>query len=434
MDTTGVIQLSILILLILLSGFFSSAETAFTTARRAHIAALAEEGNVRAALVDRILEQYSKMLSAILIGNNLVNLSASSLATTLTIRILGNRMIGIVTGILTFVILLVGEIIPKTWAVVSGEKIACAYAPFIRFLMWLLTPLILIIDGLSSLILKIFRVDASNKLKPISESELKTYVDVSHESGNIEKEERQMIYNVFDFTDSLAKDIMIPRVDMTVISAQSTYEELLSLFRTTMFTRIPVYDNDPDNCIGIVNIKDLIIMGEEPKNFRIGDILREVMYTYEYKKTADLMMEMRAASQNVALVLSEYGETVGMITMEDLLEEIVGEIRDEYDEDEDELIQALGEGCYLIKGSMKVDDINDAIGTKLHSEDYDSIGGLMIECLQRLPEPEESIELDDGSILQAKGIVQNRILKVMLTLPEPLPNAAESDDAISDAE
>jgi Mg2+/Co2+ transporter CorC len=197
----------------------------------------------------------------------------------------------------------------------------------------------------------------------------------------------------------------------------ATYDELIELFRDCMFTRIPVYEDDKDNIIGLVNIKDFILVTDH-EHFRISDIMREAHYTYEYKKTADLMLEMREKTTNVAFVLNEYGATVGMITLEDLLEEIVGEIRDEYDEDEKEFIQEVGERQYLLEGSMKLDDINNALHTDLESEDYDSIGGIIIECIDRLPVDNEEVTLEDGTTLQVQGIDQNRIVKVLMTLPE----------------
>ena len=251
----------------------------------------------------------------------------------------------------------------------------------------------------------------------MSENEFRTYVEVSHEFVVIESEEREMIYNVFDFSDAVAKDIMIPRIDMASISEDAGYDEVMALFKECMYTRIPVYREDKDNIIGLINIKDFILVTDKD-SFQIGDILREAYYTYEYKKTADLMMEMREKRVNVSFVLNEYGATVGMITLEDLIEEIVGEIRDEYDEDEEELIREVGEREYLVEGSMKLDDINDQLGTELMSEDYDSIGGLLIENLDRLPEDGETITLENGITLQVKGINQNRIIHVLMTLPE----------------
>lgn len=428
MDTTGVIQIITLIILVFLSGFFSSAETAYSTVNRVRIRTLAQENNKGAIRVSEILDRYGKMLSAVLIGNNIVNLSASSVATTFAIKIWGSYIVGIITGALTFVILIFGEIIPKTWAMQRAEKITLAYSRIIRLLMIVLTPVIFIVDKLSDWILRLLHISSDGNTFSITETELKTYVDVSHEGGVIESEERELIYNVFDFGDTVAKDIMIPRIQMTTVPLDATYQELLSTFQDSMFTRIPVYDDDPDNIIGVVNIKDFILVKDTEK-FQLKKILREAYYTYEYKRVSDLLMEIREKSLSIAFVLSEYGATVGMITMEDMIEELVGEIRDEYDADEEELIQETGDGQYLVEAQMKLDDINDALDIELDSEDYDSVGGLMIENLERLPQDGETIVLDNGITLQADGVQDNRIVKVLLTLPAPdEQNAAEAPE------
>ena len=427
MDSSSVLQFIFLIVLIALSAFFSSAETALTTVNRVRVRTLIDEGNRRAAVLQKVLDNYSKMLSSILIGNNVVNLSASALTTTLAMKLWGNYAVSIATGVLTLVVLLCGEIVPKNAATLNAEKISLAYARIIYYLMKLLTPLIYIVDRLSVGIMILLHVDPNKKKDQITESELKTYVDVSHEDGVIESEEREMIYNVFDFSDAVAKDIMIPRIDMSTINVEAGYEELLGVFKEYMYTRIPVYQDDNDNIIGLVNIKDFILV-EDRENFKITDILRDAYYTYEFKKTADLMIEMREKRFNVAFVLNEYGSCVGMITLEDLLEEILGEIRDEYDADEDELIQEIGERQYLVEGGMKLDDINDALGTELESEDYDSIGGIIIEILDRMPVPGDEVTTEAGIMLRAENVQQNRITKVLMTLPEPpAPQEDEGD-------
>lgn len=414
MDTDGVIQLITILVLVLLSAFFSSSETALTTANKVRLKALADDGDKRAQTALNVLDKYGKMLSAILIGNNIVNLSASSIATTLAFRI--HISAGIATGILTVMVLIFGEIIPKNTAMVYSEKMALFYAGIIAGLMKIMTPLIFIVDKLSGALMKLFRVDVA-KRTAMTETELRTYVEVSHEDGVIESEEREMIYNVFDFSDAVAREIMIPRIDMACINEEAGYEELLALFRECMYTRIPVYREDKDNVIGLINIKDFVLVSDR-EHFKVSDIMRQGYYTYEFKKTADLLIEMRESRVNISFVLNEYGATVGMITLEDLLEEIVGEIRDEYDEDEEELIQKMGERIYLVEGGMKLADINDQLGTELESEDYDSIGGLMIENLDRLPKDGETITTKQGIILQVQGVSQNRVTKVIMTLPE----------------
>ena len=424
-DASSVIQFVTLLTLVLLSAFFSSAETAFLTVNRVKMRSLEEEGNKRAARVNKILDNYSKMISTILIGNNIVNISASAIATTLAIQI--NLVVGIATGILTVVILLFGEIIPKTWAKLYSERIALAYSGIVYPLMFLLTPAIIITDLLSKFIMKLLHIDPNKKTDAMTESELKTYVDVSHEDGVIESEEREIIYNVFDFSDAVAKDIMIPRINMVSVNIDDSYGKILAVFRESMYTRLPVYQDTKENIIGFINVKDFILILNHGK-FSIRNIMRKAHFTYEYKKTADLMLEMREKSVNVTFVLNEYGATVGMITMEDLLEEIVGEIRDEYDGDEEENIIETGERTYLVKGSMKLDDINDALDTELDSEDYDSIGGIIIECLDRLPEEGEEVELENGIKLKVMSIIQNRIMSVQMIIPEDKDEEADSEE------
>lgn len=413
------VRLIILIILVLLSAFFSSAETAIMTCNKVRMKALADEGDKRAQRVLKISEDTQKVLSAILIGNNIVNLSASALMTVYVTDLFGSFAIGIGTGVLTLVVLIFGEIVPKTIATTYAENISIWYSGIIVLLMAIMTPLSVIINGIATGILKLLHVDTS-KREAMTESELKTYVDVSHEDGVIESGEKEIIYNVFDFSDAVAKDIMIPRIDMSCVSTEATYDEVMKIFKEDMYTRIPVYEgNEQDNIIGLINVKDLILL-QDKESFKIRDNLRKAYYTYEFKKTADLLVEMREKSQNVAFVLSEYGATVGMITLEDLLEEIVGEIRDEYDSDEINLIKNVGGRRYLAQGNMKLDDINDELGTNLDSEDYDSIGGLMIEALDRLPGYGEVVTLDNGITLTARGIKGNRITKVLITVNTPI--------------
>lgn len=431
METSDVINLGIILILVLLSSFFSSAETAFSTLNRVRMRTLEEEGNKSAARVNKILESYSKMLSAILIGNNIVNLSASSLTTTFTIDVCGNAYIGLATGILTFVVLVGGEIIPKTWASQNAEKLSLLYSSIIYTLMKIMTPVIFIVDILANGIMKLFHMNSDKRNDTITENELKTYVDVSHEDGEIESDEREMIYNIFEFSDTCVKDIMIPRTNMVTVNADESVEDLIRIFQESMYTRIPVYQEEKDSMIGFVNIKDLFIARISGKQeIPLKSLIREAYYTYEYKKNADLLLEMREKSMNVAFVLNEYGSTVGMVTLEDLLEELVGEIRDEYDEDEKELIQQVDDRSYLIEGSMNLSDINDSLGTDLNSEEYDSIGGIIIGQLDRLPQDGESVCLQDGTRLQVKGTDQNRILQVLLTLPEKEEDAEENTENV----
>ncbi len=411
-DSTG-IRLLIVILLLAMSAFFSSAETALTTVNRMRVRTLAEAGDKRAITLTRVIEDPGKMLSTILVGNNIVNLSASSLMTTLTLDLFGSKAVGAATGILTLLILVFGEITPKTIATLTAEKLALGYAGIIYGLMKILTPVIFFVNHLSMGVLFLMRVDPNKKKDSITEDELRTIVEVSHEEGVIESEEKKMINNVFDFGDSVAKDIMVPRIDMVMMDVNAAFEEVREIFRQEMFTRIPVYEDSTDNVIGIINVKDFLLSDSRPEDFSLRAMLRQPVYTYEYKKTAELMIEMRKTSNNIVIVLDEYGATAGLITLEDMLEEIVGDIRDEYDGDEEDDVIEISANEYLVNGSTRLDDLNDRLELELESEDYDSIGGLVIGLLDHLPEEGEEV-IYENLRLSVEHLDKNRIEKIRL--------------------
>ncbi|MCI8282075.1 MAG: HlyC/CorC family transporter [Lachnospiraceae bacterium] len=417
MDPSDVTQIIILIVLVILSGFFSSAETALTTCNRIKMRTLADNGNARAKRVLKITDDSGKMLSAILVGNNIVNLTASSLSTSIAIRLGGNAFVGIATGIITLLILIFGEISPKTLATLHADSISLAYSGVISLLMKLLTPVIFLVNKLAMAFLFLLRIDPSKGQNTMTEDELRTIVDVSHEEGVIETEERVMINNVFDFGDAQAKAIMVPRIDMTFADIDSTYEELLDIFQEDHFTRLPVYEGSTDNVIGIINMKDLLLC-EDREHFSVRDILRKPYYTYEHKNTSELLIEMRQSSINIAIVLDEYGATAGLITLEDLLEEIVGEIRDEYDDDEEDPIQKINDYEYMVQGSMNLDDLSEQLDLDLTSEDYDSIGGYMIGLLDHLPTVGETITTPDDVFLRVEDMEKNRIHKIFMRIPQ----------------
>lgn len=410
MDPSVVIQLFVLVILLLLSAFFSSSETALTTVNRIRVRTLIEEGNKKAIVLGKVIENSGKMLSAILIGNNIVNISASSIATVLATDLLGSSGAGIATGLLTLLVLIFGEITPKTMATINAEKLALNIAGIINTIMFLLTPVIYIINKLSMGVLLLLRVDPNAQQNTITETELRTIVDVSHENGIIESEERRMINNVFDFGDARAKDVMIPRIDMTFANINSSFEDLLQLFEQFHFTRIPVYENSTDNVVGIINMKDLLLY-RQSSPFQIRDYLREPYFTYESKKLSELMFEMRKASVNIVIVLDEYGVTAGLITLEDLLEEIVGDIKDEYDEDEEEEFSIINENEFLVDGLIKLDDLNEILNSNIESEEYDSLGGYCMEILDRLPSVGDSFTAEGYSFV-IEALDKNRIDKV----------------------
>ncbi len=422
MDSGDIIRLIVLIILIGLSAFFSSAETAIMTVNKIRLRALAEEGNKKAKRLLAVTEEPSKLLGAILIGNYVVNLSASSLATLFTTKVLEQNFgsgvavyaAGIATGVLTQLVLVFGELTPKTLATVKAEKMSLLYVTPICALMWILTPLIFITNVLAGGVLKLLGVSKDDKEKAITEQELRTIVDVSHEEGVLETDEKKMINNVVDFGDAKAKDIMVPRADMTMLDVNCSYAELLKCFRENRYTRFPVYEDSKDNVIGVLNVKDLLLM-KPGRTFSLRRYLRKPHFVFENRRLGEMLAQMREGGVSLSIVLNEYGAPVGMITLEDMLEEIVGEIRDEYDEEEKDSIRQIGEQEYLIDGAMKLDDINEQLGLKLSSEDYDSLGGLMIELLDALPTGGERIS-HEGITYVVEKMNRNRVEKVRLTI------------------
>lgn len=435
MDPSDAIQIIILIILLILSGLFSSAETALTAVNKIKIRSLAEEGNKRASAVLDITEHHtSKMLSAILIGNNIVNIYATALATTLAYNF-GGAMVSIVTALMTIAILVFGEITPKNLATIKSTQLALAYIPVLKVYMTLMTPLIFLINIICRGMLFILRVDPNDRNNAMTEDELRTIVDVSHEDGVIESEEKEMIYNVFDLGDARAKDVMVPRVHVTFADVNSTYQELIDIFKEDKFTRIPVYEETTDNVVGTINMKDLLLFNDR-EHFQIRDILREAYFTYEYKNISELLVEMRDASLNIAIVLDEYGETAGIITLEDILEEIVGEIHDEYDENEEEqFVKVIHKNEYIIEGSISLDDLNDRLeedgraDVKFKSEDFDSLGGFIIEHLDRLPEVGDECTTDSDIRLVVEKLDKNRVELVHVYLPEISKDQTLDDDS-----
>lgn len=426
MDLSGdtvVIRLVLVVVCLVLSAFFSSSETALTTVNLIRIRNLADNGDKAAAWVLKARRDQSKMLGAILIGNNVVNLSASSMLTVLVTDVFGSQAVGAATGVLTLLVLLFGEITPKTIATLEAEKNALRFARVICLLMTILTPVIFVVNLLSGGVLRLLGVDPNKPTDSITEDELRTIVEVGHEKGVIESEEKEMINNVFDLGDSVARDIMVPRIDMSFVDVEASYEELMEIFRRDHYTRLPVYEDNTDNVIGIINMKDLILL-EDRAAFSVRDYLRQPLFTFESKKLSELMIEMRKTSNNIVIVLDEYGATAGLITLEDILEEIVGDIRDEFDADEEDELKEISKGEYLADGSMNLDDINDRLGLELASEDFDSLGGFMIDRLEHLPAEGEEVDTEEVRLVVEK-VNKNRIDKVHIYVKKTVANEAD---------
>jgi len=414
MTTTIIIEIIIIIILIILSAFFSSSETALTTITPHRLRTMTEENYKNAHTLEKVLSNKEKMLSVILICNNIVNIAVSALSTVLIQKLFGNWAVSIGTGILTVLILVFGEISPKTIATYREERLALLFAPVIWFLMKVLTPLAYAVNFLSSGVLKLSGVNRKDKQESYTENEIRSIVEVSTEEGVIEDEEKDLINNVFDFTDKIAREVMVPRVNIVSISEESGIDEIRETYITNMYTRLPVSDPEGNSFVGMLNFKDFIFLSDQEKDdFRVEKYMRELPYTFENKHLSELFMEMKKQRINMMAVMDEYGETTGIITMEDLLEELVGEIRDEYDADEENELVHTGENEYEVPGSMSISDVNDRIGTELESDAYDSIGGLLMEQLERLPAEGDEARIGD-IVISAEKLDGTRIETVKI--------------------
>ena len=372
-----------------------------------------EEGVKGAKLVSSLIEKSSDLLSSILVGNNVVNIAATSVSTSLFISIFGDGGVAIATAVMTVLVLIFGEITPKTIAANSPEKIAVIVSKPISIIMKITKPIVWVFNLLTGIIFKIMGIE-NDGVKPfITEEELKAMVNVSHEEGVLEMEEREIINNVFQFGDMQAKEAMIQRLDMVAIDIEDSYDEIIELFKSEKLSRLPVYHESIDDIVGILNIKDIIFLSdEEIQNFNIKNYVREAFFTYEFKKITQLLEEMKKEKSQMAIVVDEYGGTAGLLTIEDLVEVIVGDIDDEYDEEEEEIVK-VSDNEYLVEGSTKISDVNEQIGINFESDEFDSIGGFIIGYLKRIPEENELIEVGNVKF-SVESIDKNRINKIRI--------------------
>lgn len=403
----------ILILLILVCGsaFFSASETALTSLNKIKLRNMVEENVKNADKIQKLIDDPNRLLSSILIGNNLVNNAAASLTTMIAVSLLGEQSgVGAATMIITIIILIFGEITPKTLASQNAEKVSIGVAKIISGVVIISTPVVKVMNLITNGLIRILGGDTSGKTPTITEAELKTMVNVSHEEGVLEVDERRMINNVFDFGDSKAKDVMTPRTDMICVEDNITYDEIVSIFKEERFSRLPVYHESVDNIVGILYVKDIIFIDVE--HFKTTDYMREPFFTYESKPISELFSEMRNNRIPAAIVLDEYGGTSGLVTLEDMVEEIVGDIADEYDEQEEE-IEVIKEDEFVVDGSTRLEDVNEMIGLHLESEDFDTIGGYVIGILGSLPDGGEEVE-ENGIKIVVEEVDKNRIEKLRI--------------------
>ncbi|QNO15834.1 HlyC/CorC family transporter [Alkalicella caledoniensis] len=413
MDPDSIWQFVLLMALLMLSALYSSSETSLMALSKIRIINLVEEKVKGAKLLQKITENPNKLLGTILVGNNIVNIAASSIATSLAIHYYGDKGVTISTVVMTILVLIFGEITPKTFASQNSEKVALRVSKTINISMYLLSPITKSINFLTDFLIRLLGANPDENRTLITEKELKTMINVSHEEGILEVEEHQMIQNVFDFSDVHIKDVMIPRTEVCFISHSSTYNEVLELFKREQFSRLPVYEGNSDNIIGILNIKDLLYV-DDPSSFLVSDSMKTPHFTYEFKLARDLFEEMRSKKSRMAIVLDEYGGTSGIVTIEDLVEEVFGDIEDEYDDDNEEIL-AVKENEYIVYGTVRIDMINEFIGISIDTDKFDTVGGFIVGELGYLPHVGYILELGElqFEILQLK---KNRIEKLKLSL------------------
>lgn len=387
-------------------------ETALMSLSKIRIRHMVEEGVKGARLVAKLTEDPNRLLGAILIGNNVVNIGASALATTIATKLFDSAGVGIATGVMTVLVLIFGEITPKSIAKQKSEKVALKVSKIINIIVKILKPFIGVFTAISSIFIRLFGGDPKASEPFITEEELRTMVGVSEEEGVLEDVEKEMIFNVFDFADAHVKDVMVQRVDVIAVDIEASYEEVLDVIKTEQFSRIPVYNQTIDDIVGILNVKDLIMAEKSSKPFKVSDYMREPYYTFEFKKIKELFSEMKKTRNHISVVLDEYGGTVGIVTIEDLIEEVFGDIEDEYDDYEKE-IEVVKEDEFIVDGSAKLDDISELIGVNMESEEFDSVGGLVIGELGRFPEKKEEVQLNNIRFV-VEEVDKNRIKKVRI--------------------
>ncbi len=413
MDSDNLWKLVVLIICLTLSALFSASETALMSLSKIRIKHMVENNEKGADRVNKLLSNPSKLLSAILIGNNVVNIGASSLMTSLAINAFGNSGVGIATGVMTLLILIFAEITPKSLAAQNSEKLSVRLSGFVQFVTIIVNPISIVLTKITNFMVKILGGDVKNNQPFITQEELRTIVSVSHKEGILEGEEKDMINNVFDFSDSQVNDVMITRTEIVAIDVDLSHEEIINIIKQEKYSRIPVYENTVDNIIGILYVKDLIFLQlNKESNFDLKKYIHKPYFTYEFKSTKALFKEMRANRIHMVIVLDEYGGTEGIVTIEDLIEEIVGDIEDEYDKEIND-IELIKEDEYLVNGNVKIEVINRLIGTHIESEDFDTIAGFVIGIIDRLPKLGEVIEYENIKFI-IENIDRNRIEKIRI--------------------
>lgn len=397
-----------------MSSFFSGSETALMSLNQLRVHHLVEKGTKNAYLVDKLLSNPNKLLSTILVGNNLVNIGASALATSISLRLFGQAGVGIAIGILTVFILIFSEVTPKTYAATNNEKFALKIAPAINIAQIIFYPVVKLLGIITSILLKVLRVKSESNGITITEEEIMTLVNLGKNQGSIEPAEEEMITSIFDLNDTVVREVMIPRVDIIGIPIKASLKEAWDTIVETDHSRVPVYKDSLDNIIGVLYSKDLIKYVYNFETGNIKDIMRQPFFVPETKKISKLLKELRRERIHIAIVLDEYGGTAGLAFLEDLIETIIGPIGDEYD-DLLLLIEETQKGEYIVDSKVSLDEINQLMNIDLPQEEHDTIGGLIFHLFGYIPSKGETLEFSDV-LFTIDEVEQNRIKRIIIRI------------------
>ena len=408
----------VILLLLVLSALFSGCETAYSTVNKIRLKNCAQKGSRKAAKALKIAEHFENALTAILIGNNVVNILSASLSTVLFTKMIGKGGVGIATAVMTVLVLIFGEITPKSFAKNHAEQWALAFAAPLSALMFILKPIVWVFQ----LLQKLFRPKTNQP--SVTEDELKTIIDEIQEQGVLERQESELVRSALEFDEITVDQILIPRVNVTAIEKNTPFEEIKQKFLTEMYSRIPVYEKNIDNIIGVITHKSFFRLMNEGKE-DISDIIQEVIHISDLKLISEALKEMQKNKMHMAVVMDQYGGTKGIITMEDIIEELVGDIYDE----EDEVVQnvvRMGENSYEVSGELSISDMLEDLGLPedMIDSSSNSVGGLAMELLGHIPIEGEKAEYKNLE-LTVTSVDETKVDKVIVTI---LPQEDEQED------
>lgn len=416
MSATNIVELIVIVLLLLSSAFFNGAETALISLNKVQVHRMMEDKLPGSLYVQKLLTKPNIFLATILTGVTIVNIGVSSMATLVAIRIFGSSGAGIATGIITLLVLIFGEITPKTFATQNAERVSLKVARYIYYLSVLFEPLIKVLNFIAVIFIRMLGGKVGSQGAFVTEEEIRVLLNVGHQEGLIEEEEREMIDSIFEFDDTMVRAVMVPRIDIEAINVDNSFDELMDMVLDVGHSRIPVYLETIDNIVGIVYAKDLLRYARDGSDISIEKIMRQAYYIPETKKINELLQEFQQAKVHMAVILDEYGGTAGLVTIEDLLEEIVGEIQDEFD-DEEVLIETLADGQLRVDGRVYVDDINELLELDLPDDEFETVNGLVFTLLGHIPMQGEILELDNV-IFNIEKTEGHRSAKILLKKKE----------------